>query len=115
MPRVLRDEQFHADEVGVVFVTQRCVRRAWLAGRDPLTGKDFSFRKEWIRRRLEALASVFAVDVLPPQKRGHSAFTVALVDLEVEARIQDRGLEPFSFAIEYHRMQCRGQGCAAEP
>jgi hypothetical protein len=22
MPRVLRDEQFHADEVGVVFVTQ---------------------------------------------------------------------------------------------
>ncbi|MFY9255709.1 MAG: hypothetical protein WAO83_19810 [Fuerstiella sp.] len=64
MPRVLRDEQFHADELGVVFVTQRCVRRAWLAGEDPLTGKDFSFRKEWIRRRLEALASVFAVDVL---------------------------------------------------
>lgn len=46
MPRVLRDEQFHADEVGVVFVTQRCVRRAWLAGEDPVTGKDFSFRKE---------------------------------------------------------------------
>ena len=64
MPRVLRDEQFHTDEVGVAFVTQRCVRRAWLAGEDPVTGKDFSFRKEWIRRRLEALASVFAVDVL---------------------------------------------------
>ena len=64
MPRVLRDEQFHADEVGVVFVTQWCVRRAWLAGQDPLTGKNFSLRKEWIRRRLEALASAFAVDVL---------------------------------------------------
>ena len=28
MPRVLRIEQFCADEAGVVFVTQRCVRRA---------------------------------------------------------------------------------------
>ena len=64
MPRVLRDEQFHADEPGVVFVIQRCVRRAWLAGEDPITGQNFPFRKEWIRRRLEALASVFAVDVL---------------------------------------------------
>lgn len=64
MPRVLRNEQFSADEVGVVFVTQRCVRRAWLAGQDPVSGNDYSFRKEWIRRRLEALASVFAVDVL---------------------------------------------------
>ncbi|MEP3478178.1 MAG: hypothetical protein ABJZ55_02915 [Fuerstiella sp.] len=64
MPRVLRNEQFCADEVGVVFVTQRCVRRAWLAGKDPVSGKDFSKRKEWIRRRMECLASVFAVDVL---------------------------------------------------
>ncbi|MEM9366900.1 MAG: hypothetical protein AAGD07_12975 [Planctomycetota bacterium] len=31
---------------------------------DRETGKDYSFRKEWIRRRMEALASVFAVDVL---------------------------------------------------
>ena len=50
MPRVLRNEQFCADEVGVVFVTQRCVRRAWLAGKDPVSGKDFSKRKEWIRQ-----------------------------------------------------------------
>lgn len=64
MPRALRSEQFSADEVCTVFVTQRCVRRAWLAGQDPVSGKDFSFRREWIRRRLEALASVFAVDVL---------------------------------------------------
>jgi len=64
MPRVLRNDQFTADEVCTVFVTQRCVRRAWLAGNDPVSGIDYSYRKEWIRRRLEALASVFAVDVL---------------------------------------------------
>jgi REP element-mobilizing transposase RayT len=29
-----------------------------------MTGKDFSYRKEWIRQRIEKLASVFGVDVL---------------------------------------------------
>jgi REP element-mobilizing transposase RayT len=35
-----------------------------LAGIDPLTGHDFEHRREWIRRRLEMLASVFGIDVL---------------------------------------------------
>jgi REP element-mobilizing transposase RayT len=64
MPRPTRDQQFDPSEVCIVHAVQRCVRRALLAGVDPLSGKDYSFRKEWIRRRLEALASVFAVDVL---------------------------------------------------
>ncbi|TWT78822.1 hypothetical protein CA13_02190 [Planctomycetes bacterium CA13] len=64
MPRPARAEQFNAGEVCIVHVVQRCVRRAFLAGIDPVSACDFSYRKEWIRRRLEALASVFAVDVL---------------------------------------------------
>lgn len=64
MPRPQRSEQFSPDEVGIVHVVQRCVRRAFLAGVDRESGNDYSFRKEWIRRRMEALASVFAVDVL---------------------------------------------------
>jgi len=64
MPRPKRSEQFHAAEISIVHAVQRCVRRAFLAGVDRETGKDFSFRKEWIRRRMEALASVFAMDVL---------------------------------------------------
>jgi len=64
MPRPVRQEQFDCNEVCIVHAIQRCVRRAWLAGVDPRTGHDYSYRKEWIRRRMEALASVFAVDVL---------------------------------------------------
>jgi len=64
MPRPKRAEQFDPGEVCIVHVVQRCVRRAFLAGVDHATGKDYSFRKEWIRRRMEALASVFAVDIL---------------------------------------------------
>ena len=64
MPRPQRCEQFDTAEICIVHVVQRCVRRAFLAGVDQETGQDYSFRKEWIRRRMEALASVFAVDVL---------------------------------------------------
>jgi hypothetical protein len=64
MVRPLRAEQFSDDEIAIVHAVQRCVRRAFLAGRDQHTGKDYGFRREWIRRRMEALASAFAVDVL---------------------------------------------------
>ena len=64
MPRPSRQEQFTPDQVCIVHCVQRCVRRAFLAGVDRQTGTDYSFRKEWIRRRLEALASVFGIDVL---------------------------------------------------
>jgi REP element-mobilizing transposase RayT len=40
------------------------VRRAYLAGQDPVTGKNYDYRREWIRARLECLASVFGIDVL---------------------------------------------------
>jgi len=44
-------------------VIARCVRRHFLCGKDPLTGKDYSARKQDIQDRLALLAEVFAVDV----------------------------------------------------
>ncbi len=64
MPRPLRTEAFEPSEVAIVHCIQRCVRRAFLAGTDPVSGKNFEFRREWIRRRMELLASVLGVDVL---------------------------------------------------
>jgi REP element-mobilizing transposase RayT len=64
MGRAARAEEFQASEIGIVHTCQRCVRRAWLTGVDDTTGQDYSHRRDWIRRRLESLASVFSVDVL---------------------------------------------------
>src|SRR6056297_2831787 len=64
MGRALRAEVFQASEIAIVHTVQRCVRRAFLAGVDEQSGKDYSFRKEWIRRKMESLASVFSIDVL---------------------------------------------------
>jgi REP element-mobilizing transposase RayT len=72
--RLLKKERCHAqaaacrtfepNKVCIVHCIQRCVRRAFLAGLDPLTGRDYTPRREWIRSRMECLASVFGIDVL---------------------------------------------------
>ncbi|AMV32663.1 hypothetical protein VN12_11100 [Pirellula sp. SH-Sr6A] len=64
MSSTLRCEQFVSDEICLVHCYHRCVRRAFLTGIDELTQKDYTHRREWIRQRLESLASVFGIDVL---------------------------------------------------
>ena len=41
----------------------RCVRRAFLCGEDPLTGRSFEHRKQWIEERILELAETFSVAV----------------------------------------------------
>ena len=64
MARTVRAEVIDESQVGVYHCVNRCVRRAFLCGRDPLTGQCFDHRKAAIQRRLELLAGQFGIDVL---------------------------------------------------
>ena len=64
MARQARGEYLNPHEVQVVHAVQRCVRQAFLCGLDKNTGKDYEYRRQWIRNRFEFLASVFGIDCL---------------------------------------------------
>jgi len=51
------------DTPGIYHCVSRCVRRAFLCGKDPLSGRSFDHRKQWIEDRILKLAQIFAVAV----------------------------------------------------
>ena len=56
---------FLADgEIQVVHCINRCVRRAYLCGQDPLTGADYEHRRGFIRQRMEFLAGILGDGVV---------------------------------------------------
>ena len=63
MASCARREIVRPGAAGIFHCWQRCVRRAYLLGKDPLTGKDHSHRREWFIERLRLLVSCFAIDV----------------------------------------------------
>ena len=50
MARLARVEVFATDEIAVVHVMTRTVRRCFLLGDDALTGKNYDHRKQWKQR-----------------------------------------------------------------
>jgi REP element-mobilizing transposase RayT len=51
------------DVPGLYHCVSRCVRRAFLCGADPATGRSFDHRKQWLEDRILRLAEIFAVAV----------------------------------------------------
>ncbi len=64
MARLCRVEIFASDEIAIVHVMNRTVRRCFLLGNDPLTGKNFDHRKIWLDEELKHLAGQFGIDLL---------------------------------------------------
>ena len=59
-----RSEIYDPQEVGVYHCVSRCVRRAFLCGKDSVSDKSFEHRRLWIKERLTFLAEVFAIEII---------------------------------------------------
>lgn len=55
-----------SDRNGFYHCIGRCVRQYELCGRDPTSGRDLNYRKQWIVDRARVLSQLFAVDILTP-------------------------------------------------
>lgn len=58
-----RSTQVSLDSTSYYHCVCRCVRRAFLCGKDHYSGQDYEHRRQWVVERLAVLAEVFAIDL----------------------------------------------------
>ncbi|QDS86093.1 hypothetical protein EC9_02510 [Rosistilla ulvae] len=64
MSRLPRSEVFDPAEIEIAHTYARTVRRCFLLGYDPVSEKNFDYRKRWIESYLKQFAALFGIDLL---------------------------------------------------
>jgi len=74
---------------GFYHLITRCVRRAWLCGKDPLTGRSFDHRRQWIEERMLKLATCFTVELYAYSVMSNHYHIVLHVDPKAALALSD--------------------------
>lgn len=77
----------------------RCVRRAFLCGKDHFTGKSYEHRRQWVEDKLLELASVFCIDVCAFAVMSNHTHVVLHVDDKKAQRLHDKAV-----IIRWHKL-----------
>ena len=64
MARLARADLVDPAEVAAFHCIHRCVRRSFLCGNDPYSGRNYDHRKAWLEKRFEFLAGQFGIDII---------------------------------------------------
>lgn len=84
-----RAQQVSLEDTPYYHCIARCVRRAYLCGDDPVSGKNFDHRKQWLVLRIKQLASIFAIDVCAYAVMSNHYHLVLHVDQEKAKKWSD--------------------------
>jgi putative transposase len=85
-----RHRQVSLDDTPYYHCISRCVRRAFLCGKDAHTGFDFEHRRQWIVDRIRLLCSVFSVDLCAYAVMSNHYHVVIRIDADAVDRWTDQ-------------------------
>ena len=60
---IAREHQIHTESTPYYHCISRCVRRAFLCGKDQYSGQCYEHRRQWIIDKIKLLSSLFAIDI----------------------------------------------------
>ena len=84
-----RSQQISLDDTPYYHCISRCVRRAYLCGDDPVTGRNFDHRKQWLVTKIKQLSAQFSIDVCAYAIMSNHYHLVLHVDREKARSISD--------------------------
>jgi len=94
-----RKQQISLDATPFYHCVSRCVRRAFLCGKDPLTGRSYEHRRHRVEHDLLRLASIFFIDVAAFAVLSNHYHLVLHVD-----RDRCKDADPKDIAVRWHQL-----------
>ncbi|GAA4901432.1 transposase [Ferrimonas pelagia] len=77
-----RQTQVSLQDTPYYHCVTRCVRRSYLCGDDPLTGKSYEHRRDWVEERLLLLGQIFAMEICAFAVMSNHTHVVVRIDRE---------------------------------
>jgi REP element-mobilizing transposase RayT len=103
-----RKRQVSIEDTPYYHCISRCVRRAFLCGKDAHTGFDFEHRRQWIIDRIKLLCTVFAVDLCAYAIMSDHYHIVVKIDADAithwpDEEVAKRWMQIFTGPLLMHR------------
>ena len=97
-----RKELVSVQDTPYYHVVSRCVRRSFLCGKDPITGQDFEYRRQWVEERIRILSSLFSIDIC--------AYAVMSNHLHIVVKLRPDEIDSWSDKEIVNRWLCLFKG-----